>query len=80
MLVFRNYKLLSIILHVIRLITFAVLGLQIFFYRKSGNASDDLVWIISIYPAAWTCQIAYHLFSIWVSISVRYWIIVLGTK
>lgn len=80
MIIFRNFKLVPTLLHILRLFTFIVISLQIVFYRKITDSHVPLSWVNTAYPAIWSIQIAYQPFAIWLGISVRYWIIVLGTK
>jgi len=80
MILFRHFKLISTLLHILRLLVFAVIGLQIIFHRQIKNDSVPLNIINKVYPAIWSLQVMYQPLAIWVGISVRYWITVLGTK
>ncbi len=80
MILFRHYKLISTLLHILRLLAFAVISLQIIFHRPIKDTTVPLNRINSAYPAVWSLQVVYQPLAIWVGISVRYWITVLGTK
>ena len=59
MIVFRNFKLVPTLLHILRLFTFIVISLQIAFYRKITDSHVPLSWINRAYPAVWSVQVAY---------------------
>jgi hypothetical protein len=59
MIVFRHYKIISTVLHILRLLVFTVIGLQIIFHREIKDASVPLRIINRAYPAFWTLQVFY---------------------